>query len=239
MLFKLLKLFGLDVAAKIDAAKSGLEQRVQRTTDHIKDVAEGAAVIAVLGLIASVTATMALVVGLIAAYRFTAQAYGEYAGLGTDAAILIVMTAVFAAVIFAKARKLSSASTATHVAGAPPASTIRQQAESSAVEPTPATTMVSQPNDYLLPIRSSASPRDLIDPLALLLSEVVQVPELGNPIVDRMIGTIRTTARGSADEAVYRAADVIRHGRGADIIFVLAGTVALAWLVTRNARPRA
>jgi hypothetical protein len=239
MLFKLLKLFGLDVAAKIDAAKSGLEQRVQRTTDHIKDVAEGAAVIAVLGLIASVTATMALVVGLIAAYRFTAQAYGEYPGLGTDAAILIVMTAVFAAVIFAKARKLSSASTATHVAGAPPASTIRQQAESSAVEPTPATTMVRQPNDYLLPIRSSASPRDLIDPLALLLSEVVQVPELGNPIVDRMIGTIRTTARGSADEAVYRAADVIRHGRGADIIFVLAGTVALAWLVTRNARPRA
>jgi hypothetical protein len=238
MLFKLLQLFGLDVAAKINAVKSSLEQHVQRTTDHIKDVAEGAAVIAVLGLMASVTATMALVVGLIAAYRLTAQAYGEYAGLGADAAILIVMTAVFAAMIFAKARKLPSTSSATPVAGAPPASTIHQAAESSAAEPTPATTMVRQPENYLLPVRSPASPRDLIDPLAVLLSEVVQVPVLGNPVVDRMIGTIRTTARGSADEAVYRAADVIRHGRGADIIFVLAGTVALAWLVTRNARPR-
>jgi hypothetical protein len=53
-----------------------------------------------------------------------------------------------------------------------------------------------------------------------------------------LIDKIRTTARGSADEAVYRAADIIRYGRPADLILVLTSTAALAWLITRNARAR-
>jgi hypothetical protein len=101
---------------------------------------------------------------------------------------------------------------------------------------TPAT--ARQPDHYFVPSRSPAAPRDLIDPLALVLSEVIQVPTLGNPVVDDLIGKIRTTARGSADEAVYRAADVIPYARPADLILVLTGTAALAWLITRNARPR-
>jgi hypothetical protein len=40
MLFKILKVFGLDVPAKIEAAKSSLELRVERATDRIKEVAE-------------------------------------------------------------------------------------------------------------------------------------------------------------------------------------------------------
>jgi ElaB/YqjD/DUF883 family membrane-anchored ribosome-binding protein len=39
MLFKILKVFGLDVPAKIEAAKSSLELRVERATDRIKEVA--------------------------------------------------------------------------------------------------------------------------------------------------------------------------------------------------------
>ena len=93
MLFRLFKLFGLDVAAEVEAAKAKLEQRVERAADHIKGVAEGTAVIAMLGIFASITATMALTVGLIALYRGVSRAYGDYAGLGADAAILIVMTA--------------------------------------------------------------------------------------------------------------------------------------------------
>jgi hypothetical protein len=36
MLFKILKLFGLDVPAKITAARSELEQRIEEVTDYAK-----------------------------------------------------------------------------------------------------------------------------------------------------------------------------------------------------------
>jgi hypothetical protein len=231
MLFKLLKLFGLDVAAEIEAAKAKLEQRVERATDSVKHAAQDAAVIATLGVLAAATSMMALIVGLIALYRFTAQAYGAYAGLGADAAILIVMTAAFAAIIIAKAQKLSSPSA--------PEVTIGSLARTTGVTEQPlAAPEARQADRFVVPSRPPAAPRDLIDPLALVLSEIIQVPTLGNPVVDELVGKIRTTARGTTDEAVYRAADVIRYGRPADLVLVLTGTAALAWLITRNARPR-
>jgi hypothetical protein len=102
MLFKLLKLFGLDVAAEIEAAKAGLEKRAERTAARVKSVAGDVAVIATLGALAAGTAMMALVVGLVALYRFTAPVYGDYAGLGAVAAILLAMTVAFATIIFLK-----------------------------------------------------------------------------------------------------------------------------------------
>jgi hypothetical protein len=231
MLFKLLKLFGLDLAAEIEAAKARLEQRVGWAADRVRHVAQDAAVIATLGVLAAATAMMTLIVGLIALYRLVAQAYGDYAGLGADAAILILMTTGFATIILARAQKLSARTTTEVNSGslAPGANPVEQRV----AVPT------GRPADhYVVPSQPPAAPRDLIDPLTLVLSEIIQVPTLGNPVVDELIGKIRTTARGSADEAVYRAADVIRYGRPADLILVLTGTAALAWLITRNARPR-
>jgi hypothetical protein len=242
MLFKLLKLFGLDLAGEIAAAKASLEQHAESAADRIKRFAEGTAVIAALGIFASITATMALSVGLIALYRVVAGTYGDYAGLGAVAAVLIAMTATLAAVIFAQAQKLSSAATAPRATGAAVSGTAvsseisRSSASSSEEQPVamPATST----DDLFLPSRAPAAPRDLIDPLALVLSDIIEVPKFGNPVVDDLVGKIRTTAHGSVDEAVYGAATTIRYGRPADLILVLVGTAALAWLVTRNARLR-
>jgi hypothetical protein len=49
MLFKILKLFGLDVPAKVAAAKSVIEQRVEEVTGYAKQVTQTAAVVAALG----------------------------------------------------------------------------------------------------------------------------------------------------------------------------------------------
>jgi hypothetical protein len=68
ILFKILKLFGLDV----EAVKASLELRVEQAIDHVKQVAGKAAVIAALCAIATITAAMAVSVGLIALYRWTA-----------------------------------------------------------------------------------------------------------------------------------------------------------------------
>jgi hypothetical protein len=232
MLFKLLKLFGFDVAAEFEAAKSGFERRVERATEHIKDVAQGAAVIATLGALATVTAMMAFIIGLIAVYRFTAQFYGDYAGLGIDAAILIMMTTVFVIVILMKVQKLSTKETTAPMTDSAFESVKRGSSPSDQAVEGP----VSSQSAYLAPERELAAPRDLIDPLALVLSEVVRVPTFGNPMVDDLIGKIRTTAESNADETIYRAANVIRYGGLSDILIVLSGTAALAWLVTRNAQ---
>jgi hypothetical protein len=237
MLFKLLKLFGLDLAGEIAAAKASLEQRAESAADRIKRVAEGTAVIAALGIFASITATMALAVGLIALYRGVSGTYGDYAGLGAVAAVLIAMTAALTAVIFAQAQKLSSVATTARATGSSVSSSIPASSASSA-EGQPIAMPTTTPDHLLLPVRAPAAPRDLIDPLALVLSEVIDVPKFGNPVVDDLVGKIRTTANGSVDEAVYGAANTIRYGRPADLILVLTGTAALAWLVTRNARPR-
>jgi hypothetical protein len=150
MLFKLLKLFGLDIAAEIEAAKAGLEQRAERTAARIKSVAGDVAVIATLGAVAAATATMALIVGLVALYRFTAQVYGDYAGLAAVAAILIVMTAAFATVIFLKAQKLSS-SAAPDMAGRS-----HTWGTEVAEQPEAMPTAARQPDHYFVPSRSPA-----------------------------------------------------------------------------------
>ena len=45
MLFKILKLFGLDVPAKVDAAKALIEQRAEEMADRAKHAALSAALI--------------------------------------------------------------------------------------------------------------------------------------------------------------------------------------------------
>jgi hypothetical protein len=55
-----------------------------------------------------------------------------------------------------------------------------------------------------------ASARDLVEPMAFFLSKVMKYPRAENPMVDELVGNLRETARGTADEAIARAADVIR-----------------------------
>jgi hypothetical protein len=234
MLFKILKLFGLDLGARIEAAKASLELRLERATDHIKDVARGAVLIAILGFAALITSMMAATAGLVAVYRLTADVYGDYAGLGAVAGILIAVTIVLIALIIARARELDAPTMPTISAGGS-APTPQLRGSAAADEPPAA----RRPNfAHMEPMSSPASADDLVAPLAFVLSDVVKFPRVGNPAVDELIDKIRVTAHGSADEAVSRAANVIRYGNRLDLILVLSGTAAIAWLVTANTRAR-
>jgi hypothetical protein len=66
MLFKILKLLGLDVPAKMAAAKSEIEQRVEEVVDYAKQATQTAAAIAGLSAAAGVLVAMAVGVGLYA-----------------------------------------------------------------------------------------------------------------------------------------------------------------------------
>jgi hypothetical protein len=235
MLFKILKVFGLDVPAKIEAARSSLELRVERATEQIKQVAEEAAVIAVLSALAMVTSAMAVAVGMIALYRWTADAYGEYAGLGVVGGILIVAAALLIAAATTKAGSLRVTATQRRSVGGTAAADSAAAPPPSAV----ATERYSPDNAVAPPISAAysvASGRDLVESLAFMFGKYVKFPRVENPVVNEAIGTLRAAAEGSAEEAIDRAANVIRHGDRSNIVLVLTGTAFLAWLLTHSSR---
>jgi hypothetical protein len=244
MLLKILKLFGLDVPATIEAAKAGLERRVEQATDHIKQVAQEAAVIAALSAVAMVTALMAVVVGLIALYFWVANNYGMYAGLGVDGGILVVVTVALAATAAVKAKSMALTGTRSERYVAAPAITPSEhdmieeaamaEAAASGAVPEVVTLPITAPPPRSGP--SSSSARDLLEPLAYLLPKVVKFPNMGNPAVDELIGNLAVTARGTADDAVDRAADVIRRGNRANLILVLTGAGMVGWMLARHSR---
>jgi hypothetical protein len=234
MLFNIMKMFGLDIPAKIEAVKASLELRVEQATDHVKLVARQAAVVAALYAAAALTAATAAGVGFIALYRWAAEAYGVYAGLGIVGAILIVVTAVLATAAAIKGKSL--ASNGIKIPHRPADSTIADAGIANPSEVPPAGGYSWEGPDMTRRIPPAAAASDLVEPLALLLSKIVKYPSLGNPIVDELINSLRSTARGTADEAVNSAANMIRHGDRTNLVVVLTGAAFVGWLLSRHSR---
>jgi len=242
MLFKMLKLLGLDIPAKIEAVKASLELRVEQATDHVKQVAQEAAVIGALSASATITAAMAAGVGLIALYRWMTDAYSPYAGLAVVGIILLAATVTLATAAAIKAKSLAAngikvgryAASAGAISD-PDVIISASVADAAAAEPySDAYSRISfSPATPAAPM-SSAS--DLVEPLAFVLSKFVKYPRIGNPVVDELIGNLRATAHGTADEAIGRAADVIRHGDRTNLIVVLTGAAFVGWLLSHHSR---
>jgi hypothetical protein len=94
MLFKILKLFGLDVRAEVAAVKNQIDQRVEDIAERAKHVALSTALIIALSTFAGLFLTMAIGVGLIALYQTEAATYGVNLALGIVAAVLVVATLI-------------------------------------------------------------------------------------------------------------------------------------------------
>jgi len=237
MFFNILKLFGLDVPAKIEAAKARLELRVEQATDHVKQVAQNAAVIATLFLVAIITAAMAAGVGLIAVYRWAAEAYGPYAGLAAVGTILVVATVVLVTAAAIKSRSLTAdriKSPRSSVAETTAA--IHPPIHDAAASMPPARPLAASP--AAIPAVPTASATELVEPLAFFLSRYVKYPSFGNPIVDELLGNLKATANGTVAEAVEHAANVIRHGDRTNLVVVLTGAAVIGWMLSNRTSQR-
>jgi hypothetical protein len=238
ILFKIFKMFGLDVPAKIEAMKASIESRVKETTDHVRQVAQEAAVIAAFSAVAIIAATAAVGVGLIAVYRLTAEFYGPYAGLAAVSAILVVVAAITAAAAARKGKSMED--NRLRLFDAVPAVGAAANADriASTVDLTnskPSSDLhshVPPTEEAMTPPRTSAS--DLVQPLEFMLSKYVKYPSVGNPLMDELIGNLRTNAQGTASEAVERAAAVVRHGDRKNLVVVLGGAAIIGWFLSHH-----
>lgn len=232
MLFRVLKLIGIDVPAQIEAAKANLARQVEHATEQVKTVAQEAATIAALYAVAAMALGVAIAMGLVALYVWVAGAAGVFAGLGAVAGVLILVAAVLAIAAAIKTNSLRSAPprpAPPRIVAAPAPSAEAAGLGSPHVPP-------PHPVDFE-PVHS-APPKaaDLIEPLALFLSRYVKFPAMGNPVVDQLVANLRGSATGAAHEAVDRAAEVIRNGDRANLVIILSGAALAGWLFGRQAR---
>jgi hypothetical protein len=213
MLFKILKLFGLDVRAEIAAVKNQIEQRVDEVTDRARHAALTAAVIIALSTFAGLFCTLAMGVGLIALYRAEEVVYGVDTALAIVAAVLVVAALILVGVASVLGRSLSRTR----------ASKAAEDMARTAAAPAPEA-VASAP----------AAAGDLTEPLALLLALFAKDRKLGHPVLDEFAANLRTPAGGKADEAVEQALNLVRNGDRTQL-FVILGAAALAgWLLART-----
>jgi hypothetical protein len=222
MLFKLLKLFGLDVHAEIAAVKGEITRRVDSATDRARQLAIGAAVIAVLAMFAVLFLVMAIGVGLLALYRFAEAAYGPEMALAILAAVLLGVILVLLGIALLVAGSLKSARPAA--VGADVAN----------VGPRP-TPRPAEPPREAVAAASLSSSGDLVEPLTLVLGLFAKDPKLGHPVLDEFVTGLPNG--GKPDEAVAQALDVIRNGDRTQLAIILGAAVAAGWLLARG-RPQ-
>ena len=107
MLFKVLKIFGLDVRAEIAVVKDQIEQRVDEVVDRVRHATLVAAVVVALSTFAGLLCTMAMGVGLFALYRTEAASYGVGTALAVVAAVLVVAALILLGIALMVAKSSS------------------------------------------------------------------------------------------------------------------------------------
>jgi hypothetical protein len=222
MLFKLLKLFGLDVRAEIAAVKGEITRRVDDATDRARHLALGGAIIAVLAMFAGLFFVTALGVGLVALYRVAEAAYGPDVALGIIAAVLLAAIVILLVAALVVARSLKS-----------PRPPVQDAVAAEAAARTVSSPPQPPPEAVAAPLMSSG---DLVEPLTLVLGLFAKDPKLGHPVLDEFV-TGLPNGGGKPDEAVAQALDVIRNGDRTQLAIILGAAVAAGWLLARG-RPR-
>jgi hypothetical protein len=229
MLFKILKLFGLDVRAEVAAVKNQIDQRVEDLADRAKHVALSSALIIALSTFAGLFLTMAIGVGLIALYHTEAETYGVDLALGIVAAVLVVATLI----LIVAAWMLGSSLSKKPSSGLPDsAHEFQDDVRAPAVVP------AAPPVPVPVPAAFEGEPVDsagaFMEPLAFLLAKYVKFPVLGHPVLDEFVGNLRATSRRTAEEAVERAANLVRYGDRGQLFILLGGAAAVGWLLARQ-----
>jgi fumarate reductase subunit C len=233
MFFKLLKLFGLDVPARIAEVRIDLEERVELAKDQINQTAQTAAVLAALFVLGGLAALAALAVGLVALYSWVALYHGQFYGFMAAGGVLIFMAVIMfaAAMIKAKAWSAESANrTAAKRLKLVQVHAERVAAAAEAIEG-PA---IRPPTAPALSSGSTSTASDLVEPLTLILSKMIKFPTVGHPLLDDLVVQLRGSARGIADEAVERVVHVVRDGDRPQLFAALGGAIFVGWLLGRH-----
>jgi ABC-type protease/lipase transport system fused ATPase/permease subunit len=235
MLVRILKLFGLDLPAKIAEVRIGIEERLELAKDQASQTVQTVAVVTALSAVAAITLLSAFAVGLIALYHWVAIGYGPFFGLAAVGTVLIFVAIAALSGAMIKAKSLP-AGRSTRAAAKKP-----EHARAHAERVSASAATIEQRLSIAPPVQplSSTSASDLIEPLSLVLSRMIRFPSVGNPVLDDLLVRLRESARGVADDAVQTVAHAVRDGNRPHMLAVLGGAVLLGWVLGRHHSPEA
>jgi hypothetical protein len=175
--------------------------------------ASGAGLLVALCALAGGAALGALAVGLIALDHWVALAYGPFTGYAVTGGLLLGATLILLAAAWAKAKAMQARSTVGAASG-------ETQGTAQAGAPVP------------------AAGGDLLEPLTMILAKVLSFPATGNPLLDELLFHLRAPARGAVDDAVERAAEMIRSGESEKLFGALGAAAFVGWLLAPQPLPQ-
>ena len=232
MFFKLLKLAGLDVNAKIAELKAELAFKAEQASENVTHKARALAMVAGLFWCAGIMALLALIVGLAALYKWGEIHYGLFTGFSLVAGLLVALTAILVRVAVSIARQSATAPPVWRMVRdtAPPTQTARQVTEN---ELRTAQGFVSPPYQS-----QTAKPEALVEPLIVLVGQYLRPPETGYRALDDLMRQIGSRAQGTTEEAVARGSELVRNGNRATMLSVLGAATLFGFLLARGAQHR-
>lgn len=231
MFFKLLNLAGIDINAKIAELRADFELKAQRVSERAAVKARNLALIAGLFAGASIFLLLALVVGLVVLFHWAESHYGPYTGLGLVALALLILAVLCVALALSYMPSSSDEPVLTSDAFTSPP---RHTQSAPSAGPSTTTEGVAFASSYqAAPIKGE----DLVEPLLVLLGPYLRRPVTGHSAIDSFIDKIAIKAEGTTNEAVERAADLVRNGNRATMWSVLGTVTLLGWLIARGAQP--
>jgi uncharacterized membrane protein len=229
MLFKTLKLFGIDLPARIAEVRVDVEERFDLAKDSIEQAAQTAAVLALLFLLAGLAALSAFGIGLITLYSWVSSNYGQFYGFAVIGAILLFIAIVIFASAISKAKSWSGESSSRVAAK-------KRELAQARVKRVAAAREVLEGPALPPPPRSSeaTSSNDLIEPLVSALSRTIKLPDMGNPAMDELFARLQSSARGVADETVESLVRAVRYGDRPHLFAALGGAMFVGWFLGRH-----
>jgi ABC-type multidrug transport system fused ATPase/permease subunit len=229
MLFKILKLFEIDLAARMAEIRVDVEERFDLARDSVEQAAQNAAVFALLFLLAGLAALSAFGVGLIALYSWVSSNYGQFYGFAATGAILLFIAIVMFASTRSKAKswrgenssRIAAKKGELAEARAERVATAKGALEGPALPPAPQSSEATAGND-------------LIEPLVWALSRTIKLPAIENSTMDELLARLQSSARGAADETVDGLVRAVRYGDRPQLFAALGGAMFVGWFLGRH-----
>jgi ABC-type multidrug transport system fused ATPase/permease subunit len=229
MLFKIMKLFGIDLVARMAEVRVDLEERFDLARDGVQHAAERAAALAMLFFVTGLATLSAFGVGLIALYSWVSSNYGQFYGFATIGAVLLLIAVVMYAIAISKTKSWRGESTRRIAAKKRELAQVRADRV--------AATMEAFERRALPPPQQSAgvtAGSDLIEPLVWALSKTIKPPAMENPAMDELFERLQNSARDVADETVEGLVRAVRYGHRTQLFAALSGAMFVGWFLGRH-----